>query len=813
MRRRVLITGLGAISAAGCDPEAVAACLADGRTGITSQPGIFTPAPAWVGLVPCFEPSRHFTAEQAQAFDRTSQLAILAARQALQDAFPAAAARPAAERTALVMGTSHGGRGQLDRFVEGGNNNQDSASAWQVLVGAPHYCQTSNVARVLDVGGPVVTTSNACSSSGLAVGYAYELLQAGQADLVLAGGADAFSKLTFSGFSALGAMADSPCSPFSTTIGLNLGEGAAFVALETEEHANRRKGHVHAELLGYGLSWDAFHITEPEPSGDGILRAMRVAAAAAGVSPSEIDYVHTHGTGTRANDVAESLALKRFFEGHNPLPPTSATKSITGHTLGASSVLGLVLTLLAMARGLIPATVNFKGPRRGCDLDYVPNEARAKTVRYFLAQSAAFGGANAALVVGKFDPARPLPPRRTDGVAITGLGVLSPLGHDLESFLAGLREGRCGIGAIERFETKGCSTRCAGLVPEIDPRSVLPDLDWRRIDRVAKYAILAARGALLDAGLLPVARPERIGLVVGTARGAVTSFEKYLESVRGGRWRNASPISFPNLVMSSIGGQVSKAFGLKGLASTVVAGVSGGLQALAHGFEMLRQDDGQDAVVVVAADEVGALYFRLLDRLGGVLAPDAAGLAPYDPSAPGLVLGEGAAAVVLERSASARQRGARAWAEVAGYGLSTGADAAGQALERAGRLALAEAGLEGLPELAYGHGHGLPAEDGREAQAWARLLGEGVPLGCVLGSTGVAEAASGLYSVVAAAAGLARGEAYPVATAGTLPGGLAFVRNGVRPGPYRHALVMGGTGQGNCAAVVLRRAEARGGEA
>ena len=245
--------------------------------------------------------------------------------------------------------------------------------------------------------------------------------------------------------------------------------------------------------------------------------------------------------------------------------------------------------------------------------------------------------------------------------------------------------------------------------------------------------------------------------------------------------------------MSSIGGQVSRALSLKGVASTVVDGVTAGLHALVHACELLRQNDSQDAVVVVAADEIGGLFFRLLDRLGVLAETGGRGpgeaLCPYDPGATGMVLGEGAAALVLERASSAAGCGAAVLAAVAGYGLAGDGGSAGypepeptgRQLERAIRAALEEAGIgpEGL-DVVYGHGRGIPAQDQREAQALGRVLaGRPVPVGCVLGHTGVAEAASGLFSVAAAVLGMGRSEAYPVAGGGgSLAGGLAYVRGG-----------------------------------
>ncbi|HSP81784.1 MAG TPA: beta-ketoacyl-[acyl-carrier-protein] synthase family protein, partial [Myxococcaceae bacterium] len=635
----------------------------------------------WLGLVR-EELSRLVPEQERESLDRTALLALKAAHEAWREAgLDGADGRPESSRLGLTFGTSHGGRSQYDRFIEEGSDVQREGAAERLLVRAAHHSQAEAVARALGLRGPVLTVSSACSSGANAIAHACALLRAGKADVILAGGADAFSELTCAGFQSLKAMADGPSSPFSSRIGLSLGEGSGFVVLETLEHARRRGAEPLAELLGYGLSWDAHHLTEPDPMGSGVLRAFTVAAGRAWLEPGELDYVHAHGTGTHANDGAESLALRRFFQ-PGECPPVSATKSFTGHTLGASAVLGLIFAILGMRRGFLPPTVNFEGPRPGCALDYVPNEARRATIRHFAVDASGFGGTNAVLVGGLPTDARPGRRRSREEVLITGLGTVSPIGCGREAFLEGLRTGRRGL-----------------EVRDFEPRRLVPTLAVRRLDRLMQFATAAVYEALGHAGLGSGAIPaERLGLVVGTTRGAVASFEKYLASVRGASWQRASPVSFPNLVMSSIGGQVSQALGIKGAASTLVNGTTSGLHALVHACELLRDDDSLEALVVVAGDELNGLYRRLFERQGWL---DAGGmLRPYDPEAGGLVLGEGAVALVLERSSSVRARGAPPLAAVRGAGLTADARGAhrmepeGRGLERAMRLALEEAGLE-----------------------------------------------------------------------------------------------------------------------
>ncbi len=238
-------------------------------------------------------------------------MGYIAAKQAVDDAGLVIA--DACDRAALLLGTSHGGRSQLDDFVITGGSLDSPDNPRKLLVTAAHFNQTAAVANKLGLHGPTATLSNACSSSGAAIAYAVELLRSGKCDHAIAGGADGFSRLTFSGFSALGAMADGPCAPFSEPVGLSLGDGAAFIVLETLASAQKRGAKIYAEIWGYGLSWDAYHITAPEPSGDGMNRAMQMALTLSGIERNQIEYINVHGTGTRSNDLAETVGLQRFF--------------------------------------------------------------------------------------------------------------------------------------------------------------------------------------------------------------------------------------------------------------------------------------------------------------------------------------------------------------------------------------------------------------------------------------------------------------------------------------------------------------------
>lgn len=763
-----------------------------------------------------YDAGKYFSDAEAQELDRTAQFAILAARRALENArVDTASFVP--ERIALVAGVCAGGQGGIDpkSFHDG---RITTAPDLKTFLSSAQYVQTDAVGDTLGIHGPRVTLSTACASSATALAYAYELLQAGKADLVLAGGADAFSLSTYAGFYALGAMAPDPCAPFSLPIGVSFGEGAGFVVLERMKDANKRNASIYGELVSYGASSDAHHITAPHPAGEGLCRAMRLALARSGLQREQIDYINAHGTGTRDNDTAETMAIRQLFDGAVSVPPASSTKSYFGHTLGAAGVLEFIVSLLCANDGILPATLNFNEPRPGCDLDYVPNQVRQQRVDYFLSNSAAFGGVNTVLLGSSRENCqpRPRPTRGRDGVCISGMGIISSVGLSPEQFAESLRNRKSGADLIDRFDTAEFRARRAAQVKDFNPKRLLPWLDLRRLDALNQYAAVAGGLAFKDACLQSSRLPEeRLGVVVGLTRGPVTTQQQFLESLQKDGVENLPAKYFPAMVVSTVAGQVAGLLKLKGLNCTVVDGTTAGLQALVHAFEVLRLDDSQDAIVVVAADELGSLFFRAFEH-SGLLADGSAGgesLRPYDPQSAGTVLGEGAAAFIVERISSARKRNARIYAEISGCGQAADGcqnsilEPEGRWLTCAMEKAIAESGLE-VNDLGfiYGHGRGLQSYDAREIKAFRRLLnGREIPVCCTVGNTGLAEAACGLFSVAAALLGLRNGEAYPIATTGSLPEDVPFVQGELKPGEYRHCLVVGGTEHGNNAALALSK--------
>jgi 3-oxoacyl-[acyl-carrier-protein] synthase II len=815
-RQRVVVTGIGVYCSCGKTPEELLQSIKQARCGI--------------GLIECFDttgmkikhggeikghnPLNHFTPQEANELDWTGQFAVIAAKQAVGDSRINLAGF-APERVGLIAGIN-GGRGDVKYATKCPPWETYEVARTYQLTGP--FVQTDAVASKLGIHGPRASISTACAASASALGYAYDLFQAQKADVIVAGGADGFSLRIYAGFIPFGAMAPKPCSPFSVSTGVTFGEGAGFVVLEPLDRAQARGAKIYGELLGYGSTNDAYHITTPDPSGDGLRGAMKMALGNTGLHPSQIDYINAHGTGTRDNDLVESLVIEDLFRGLPKVPPVSSSKSFFGHTLGAAGILEFIVTLMCQNEGILPPTINFESPRPGCKLDYVPNQARSGKIRFFLSNSLAFGGVNAVLVGAEVDPNLSLPERRTDGVGITGLGIVSPIGCSIEAFVEGLRRGTCGIDKVEGFDTGACRAKRAGLVKGFDLKQLKLQIDLRRTGPLIEYAVGAAGMALRDAGLEGRRIPdERIGFVMGFTHPSAAATDRFLRTLRERGIDKLGAKDLPAVLFATVSGLVSESFKLKGINSTLVDGFSAGLFALAHGFELLRQNDSQDAMVVVAADEVGALFLRVCDRLGMLATEERNGerLSLYDPRGAGFVLGEGAVAIVLERLEGARARGTKVYATLDGYGLTADAsgflslEPEGKWLQQAMEIALREGGLSVEDvDVCYGHARGIPPYDLREMSALRRVLkGAKRPVGCVTGNMGVAPAACGLFSVAAAILGMQRGEAYPVVSEGLGKGDLDFVLGGVRKGDYKRALVAGGTMEGNNAAVVVSRAE------
>lgn len=400
---RVAVTGLGMICALGNTAVECWAKLASGVCGIRTlaDPGV-PPYKFQSGAqAVAFNPADHFSEKALMFLERFAQMAVVAAREAVNQS-GLTFAGTLGERTAIVTGTSVGGQfaeeiGYYRLYKE---NNPRVAPL--TIPRTMSNAGASAISLEYGITGPVYTISTACASSNHAIGQAFWMVRNGQALAAIAGGSEAvFAEGLLRAWEAMRVVSNDPCRPFSADrTGLSLGEGAAMLLLENWDHAEARGARIYGEIVGFGMSSDAHHITQP--SADGPAKAMRWALADAGLSPEQVDYINAHGTGTLANDATEAQAIRAVFARNADRVPVSSTKSMHGHALGAAGAIEAVTTLLALGHGLAPPTVNFTRPDAACNLNLVTGTAQSAPLEIAVSNTFAFGGLNASLVMKRY---------------------------------------------------------------------------------------------------------------------------------------------------------------------------------------------------------------------------------------------------------------------------------------------------------------------------------------------------------------------------------------------------------------------------
>ncbi len=409
-KRRVVVTGLGVISSIGFGKDAFWQSLRSGRSGISPitafDAASFTTQ--FAGEIKNFTPSDFIDVKRLKRMDRTSQLAVACAKMAVQDAaldFTATGR----DRTGVIIGTAMAGHGYiLDQHKTLMQKGPMRINPFTALASFPDAC-ASNVSIELGVTGPSFSIATACSSASDAGGYAFEAIRSGTVDFLIMGGAEASiypgilaAFCVARALSTRNAEPEKASRPFSRDRdGFVLGEGAGILVLEEYEHAKKRGAHIYAEILGHGMTCDAYHMTAPDPEGKEASRAMRMAMTNAGISPEDIQYINAHGTSTLLNDKTETMIIKKVFGDRAYKIPISSTKSMIGHLIGAAGSVELIATLLSMEHGEIPPTINYTVADPECDLDYVPNQPRKAAIEIAMKNSFGFGGKNSVLIVGR----------------------------------------------------------------------------------------------------------------------------------------------------------------------------------------------------------------------------------------------------------------------------------------------------------------------------------------------------------------------------------------------------------------------------
>ncbi|HET6443186.1 MAG TPA: beta-ketoacyl-ACP synthase II [candidate division Zixibacteria bacterium] len=412
MNRRVVITGLGTFNPLGNDPETTWDMALAGKSGI----GLITSFDTRdfktriAGELKSFDPVALFGQKEARRMDRVTQMALASADQAIEDADLKDSGSDL-EMVGVVLGV---GIGNLASTIEGIDTFNARGPRWVSPFFMPMMLADSPAAMISithGFRGPNMAVVTACAAGSNAIGEATRMIQRGAADVMLAGGSEApILPIALAGFNATGAVSTSNEDPARASRpfdaerdGFVMGEGSAILVLEELDHALKRNVRIYGEIMGYGTSADAYHISAPDENGAGAVLAIQGALKDAALAPVDIDYINAHGTGTRLNDKSETLAIKKVFGESAYHIPISSTKSTHGHLLGAAGALEAIISIKALNASMVPPTINYANPDPDCDLDYIPNKGRKRSIRFLLSNSFGFGGHNAALVIGKYE--------------------------------------------------------------------------------------------------------------------------------------------------------------------------------------------------------------------------------------------------------------------------------------------------------------------------------------------------------------------------------------------------------------------------
>lgn len=400
-RPRVVVTGIGVVTSIGVGVDAFWKAILAGECGIGKVESFDTARYAVHigGEVKNFDPRGFVERLPPNSIARASQLAIAASRLALRDAgLDPSGLDPLT--TGVSMGTTSGEPNMIEIFDDMEMAGTREAIGREFIEQYPCHVIAAHVASEFGFAGPNLVIPTACAAGNYALAHASDNIRHGEAEVMLAGGSDAFSRITYTGFARLGAIAPERCQPFDKNRkGMVPGEGAAILVLEGRDRAIARGAKIYAELVGYGLTCDANHMTAPQ--GDGAARAMKLAMADAGVQPEAIGYISAHGTGTAVNDRVETAAVKQAFGQAAYTVPMSSIKSMLGHTMGAASAIEAAACTLAVRDDMLPPTIHHETTDPECDLDYVPNTARRSTVELAMNNAYAFGGNNASVIFRK----------------------------------------------------------------------------------------------------------------------------------------------------------------------------------------------------------------------------------------------------------------------------------------------------------------------------------------------------------------------------------------------------------------------------
>ena len=704
--------------------------------------------------------------------DRSTNLTRLSVRESLVSAGLLPLPRSLGTNVGLFVG-HQGDFDSLDFVFESANSGSLKREELVRLYHSRLKSPAELVATELRMSGPRIAVSAASASAAHAIVLAAEAIRCGRIDAAVAGGVVSLSQVLYEGFDVLNLLSASVCAPFCEGEGMNLGEGAGFLVLEREGSARRRGVKLLAELAGYAITNDGFHLVMPHPQGKGLASAISQALQLSQVSPDEVDFIHAHGVGVRINDIAETRAIKAALGSAASETLVSTTKTMIGHTLSASGVMGAIACVLAVKEGDAPRIIDFGTPLEECDLNYVRASTDAKPVSTALLNSTGFGGANTALLFSR--PRTCQQQAASDEIIeeevfVTGVGVVSPAGIGNGAFRDAIVQGEPVVTpAIFSPEAEiVLGQRFLSLVDNFELSSALRSMEVRDAYGAGRYMLTAVALALDDSGVTMDSRnTQRIGLIMATDTGPLSVYNEFRKQALTRNFSPQAPQLFSNLIFNAPVGQACKLFTINGL-NTVLLGETSLLEAFGFARDLIRHGS-LDACVVVAADEFVEELLVARCRQGVI----SKGIGrPFSSNHDGASAGEGGCAFVLESQSKATSRRAETYAKVAGVAVTGDQsrrgetsrceiDISGNSWSRAMKEALADAGV---PEDAVDHisaaACGYPYSDYAEVAAITKTFNRppaGPSVSAICSLFGYAGPTSSAFGVASTLIGMKEG--------------------------------------------------------
>jgi 3-oxoacyl-[acyl-carrier-protein] synthase II len=524
--------------------------------------------------------------------------------------------------------------------------------------GIPNY-----LSKKFGIKGAKFVVSNACASGASAVGFAYDLIKSGLADLAIAGGTDELNRLSLAGFNSLGALAVQNCAPYTNSAGINIGEGAGIFVVEKLSDVTARGGNPRVEIIGYELNSDAFHVTAPDPNGDGAYRAMKNVLERNRIQIEDVSYINGHGTGTSTNDTSEMKSVKRLFADASSVGKLTSNKGVIGHCMGAAGALELFVSAKSIEDHVIPPTHHTDTQKELTGI-HIVRELETDPCNFVLSNSFAFGGNNVSIGISSpeyFSPEQLDSIFVDDDIVITGVGCIGNRHASFEDYLGLLETNETHFLPVESYVGRYRST-CCGVIPEYDYRKYMSPDFFRKTDIISKLSMVSSTAALRDAGIkVSRGNAERIGLVYGTGTGPISTIEQLnLDIIQKGL-SGMNALFFPNSVNNAAPGYITMNNRIKGTTITINSGGSTFIASLLYAKIILQQNKA-DQVIVTVTDDYNEIYHAAYDRLG--LLSDCDCVESFFTRKNSLLLSAGSVSVILERKSTADERGARIYAKV-----------------------------------------------------------------------------------------------------------------------------------------------------